>query len=58
MAAKESRLHGVNWYFEPMVDFARDSRWRRVSEGPGKDPYTASDIFDVNGFKSLDISMD
>lgn len=53
MAAKESRLLGVNWYFAPMVDVARDSRWRRVSEGPGEDPYTASDIFDVNGFKSL-----
>lgn len=42
MAAKESRAHGVNWTFAPMVDVARDARWGRVSEGPGEDPYLAS----------------
>lgn len=38
MAAKESRAHGINWNFAPMLDVARDSRWGRVSEGPGEDP--------------------
>lgn len=42
MAAKESRAYGVNWNFAPMIDVARDSRWGRVSEGPGEDPYLAS----------------
>lgn len=42
MAAKESRGHGVNWNFAPMIDVARDSRWGRVSEGPGEDPYLTS----------------
>ena len=42
MAARESRAHGVNWCFAPMVDVARDSRWGRVSEGPGEDPRLAS----------------
>jgi len=42
MAAKESRTQGVNWHFAPMVDVARDSRWGRVSEGPGEDPYLGS----------------
>ncbi len=42
MAARESRAHGVNWNFAPMVDVARDARWGRVSEGPGEDPYLAS----------------
>ncbi len=42
MAAKESRTQGVNWHFAPMLDIARDSRWGRVSEGPGEDPYLAS----------------
>ena len=39
MAAKESRAHGVDWHFAPMLDVARDARWGRVSEGPGEDPY-------------------
>lgn len=42
MAAKESRAYGINWNFAPMIDVARDSRWGRVSEGPGEDPYLAS----------------
>lgn len=42
MAAKESRAHGINWNFAPMIDVARDARWGRVSEGPGEDPYLGS----------------
>ena len=42
MAARESRAHGINWNFAPMIDAARDSRWGRVSEGPGEDPYLGS----------------
>ncbi len=38
MAAEESRAHGITWNFAPMIDVARDSRWGRVSEGPGEDP--------------------
>ena len=44
MAAKESRAYGINWNFAPMLDVARDSRWGRVSEGPGEDPYLASNF--------------
>ena len=42
MAATESRAHGIDWTFAPMLDVARDARWGRVSEGPGEDPYLAS----------------
>lgn len=42
VAAKESRAHGIEWNFAPMLDVARDSRWGRVSEGPGEDAYLAS----------------
>ncbi len=42
MAAKESRTQGISWHFGPMIDVARDSRWGRVSEGPGEDPYLGS----------------
>lgn len=44
MAAKESRTQGVNWHYAPMIDVARDARWGRVSEGPGEDPYLASEF--------------
>ena len=42
MAAKESRAHGINWNFAPMIDAARDARWGRASEGPGEDPLLGS----------------
>ena len=42
VAAKEARAYGINWVFSPMIDVARDSRWGRVSEGPGEDPYLGS----------------
>ena len=42
MAARESRAHGINWNFAPMIDAARDARWGRVSEGPGEDPTLGS----------------
>ena len=42
MAARESRAHGINWNFAPMLDAARDARWGRVSEGPGEDPCLGS----------------
>ncbi len=42
MAAKESRAHGISWNFAPMIDVAHDSRWGRVSEGPGEDVFLGS----------------
>ena len=50
VAAKESRLSGVDWTFSPMVDVARDARWGRVAEGYGEDPYTNS-VFGVATIK-------
>ena len=41
MAARETRLTGINWIFSPMTDIARDPRWGRVAEGFGEDPYAA-----------------
>jgi len=39
IAALEARSVGVTWTFSPMIDIARDSRWGRVAEGYGEDPY-------------------
>ena len=30
---------GVNWTFAPMIDISRDSRWGRIVEGIGEDPF-------------------
>ncbi len=50
IAAKESKLSGVDWTFSPMVDVARDARWGRVAEGYGEDPY-ANSLFAVASVK-------
>ena len=37
--AIESTAVGITVNFAPMVDIARDSRWGRMAEGAGEDPY-------------------
>src|SRR5271155_5851835 len=44
MAAVEARTAGVDWFYSPMVDIARDARWGRCTEGAGEDPYLGSAI--------------
>ena len=44
MAAVEARSAGVNWFYSPMVDIARDPRWGRCTEGAGEDSYLGSKI--------------
>jgi beta-glucosidase len=39
VAAKEAAAAGIRWTFAPMVDIARDSRWGRIAEGSGEDPF-------------------
>lgn len=58
VAAKESRLSGVDWTFSPMIDVARDARWGRVSEGYGEDPYTNAEfcVASVNGYQGKKLS--
>lgn len=44
IAAKEASADGINWVYSPMVDICVDTRWGRVSEGNGEDPYLGSQI--------------
>ncbi len=44
MAAIEAKTAGVNWFYSPMVDIARDPRWGRCTEGAGEDPYLGAAI--------------
>ena len=58
MAARESRMSGVDWTFSPMIDVARDGRWGRVAEGYGEDPYTNAVfcVASVEGYQGDDLS--
>src|SRR5258708_3462817 len=40
--ANEGFADGVRWTFSPMVDISRDSRWGRIIESAGEDPYLDS----------------
>src|SRR3954451_8970558 len=44
MGAVEAKTAGVNWFYSPMVDIARDARWGRCTEGAGEDPYLGTAI--------------
>jgi beta-glucosidase len=53
VAAREARAVGIHWTFAPMVDISRDSRWGRIIEGAGEDPYLGAAIAaaQVRGFQ-------
>ena len=44
VAATEAAAAGIHWTFAPMVDIARDSRWGRIMEGAGEDPYLGAQV--------------
>ncbi|MEM1219030.1 MAG: glycoside hydrolase family 3 N-terminal domain-containing protein [Bacteroidota bacterium] len=58
ISAHEASGVGVRWTFAPMLDIAQDSRWGRIAESPGEDPYLASLLGAayVRGFQGEDLS--
>ncbi|MFA0963831.1 beta-glucosidase BglX [Roseivirga sp. BDSF3-8] len=58
VAARESTAAGITFNFAPMVDIARDSRWGRMAEGAGEDPYLGSEVAKarVRGFQGDDLT--
>jgi len=57
VAAEEASAAGVHWTFAPMIDVSREPRWGRIMEGPGEDPYLASQLAkaQINGFQQNDL---
>jgi beta-glucosidase len=57
-AAEEAAQDGIAMTFAPMLDVARDPRWGRVVEGPGEDPWVASEIAaaKTRGFQGHDLA--
>lgn len=41
VSAKEVAADGLHWVFSPIICLGRDTRWGRVDETFGEDPYTA-----------------
>lgn len=58
IAAIEMSSQGFHWTFAPMIDISRDPRWGRVMEGPGEDPFLASQIARsrVRGFQGNNLA--
>lgn len=58
IAAFEASAVGIRWTFAPMLDISRDSRWGRIAESPGEDPYLASLLGKayIEGFQGTDLS--
>jgi beta-glucosidase len=57
-AAEEAAEDGIAMTFAPMLDVGRDPRWGRIVEGPGEDPWIASQIATAKtrGFQGLDLA--
>jgi beta-glucosidase len=58
IAALEASSVGIRWTFAPMLDICQDSRWGRIAESPGEDPYLASVLATAytKGFQGEDLS--
>lgn len=58
VAAREAASTGLHWAFAPMIDVTRESRWGRMMESPGEDPYLASVMAEawVKGFQGDDLA--
>lgn len=58
IAAEEASAYGINWFYSPMVDIARDARWGRIAEGSGEDPWWGAQVAAamVRGYQGDDLS--
>lgn len=56
--AEDAASESTHWTFSPMLDVCHDPRWGRIIEGPGEDPYLASQMAKayVQGFQGDDLS--
>jgi beta-glucosidase len=59
-AGQDALAAGIRWTFTPMVDIARDSRWGRMTEGAGEDPYLGAAMAraQVRGFQGETIGQE
>jgi len=60
LSGEDAHAAGIRWTFTPMVDIARDSRWGRIVEGAGEDPYLGAAMAraQVRGFQGESLGPD
>ncbi|MCB9324145.1 MAG: glycoside hydrolase family 3 C-terminal domain-containing protein [Lewinellaceae bacterium] len=58
ISAVEGASGGIRWTFAPMLDICRDSRWGRIAESPGEDPFLGALMGRawVEGFQGEDLT--
>ena len=60
VTAREVATDGLHWTFSPVLCLGRDTRWGRVNETFGEDPYLAGELGAaiVKGYQGEDLSDD
>jgi beta-glucosidase len=57
--AHEMRATGFHWAYSPNIEVVRDSRWGRIGETFGEDPYLVTEMGNamVRGYQGSDFSL-
>ena len=60
VTAREVATDGLHWTFSPVLCLGRDTRWGRVNETFGEDPYLAGELGAaiIKGYQGEDLSDD
>ncbi|MBQ8605951.1 MAG: glycoside hydrolase family 3 C-terminal domain-containing protein [Clostridia bacterium] len=60
VTAREVSADGLHWTFSPLLCLARDTRWGRVNETFGEDPYLVGELAEatIRGYQGDDLSDD
>lgn len=58
--AREVAADGLHWTFSPVLCLGRDTRWGRVNETFGEDPYLTGELGEaiIRGYQGDDLSAD
>ena len=58
VTAREVSADGLHWTFSPLLCLARDTRWGRVNETFGEDPYLVGELAaaTIKGYQGEDLS--
>ncbi len=60
VTAREVLADGLHWTFSPLLCLARDTRWGRVNETFGEDPYLVGELAaaTIKGYQGEDLAAD
>ena len=60
VTAREVATDGLHWTFSPVLCLGRDTRWGRIDETFGEDPYLAGELGEaiIRGYQGDDLDSD